>query len=357
MNAAPLRYAQCWEDADQLLEALEIQPGDDCLSIASGGDNTLAMLSQNPSRVVAIDFNPVQIALLELKVTAFRTLSHPQLLELMGSTHSDRRNEHYARCRNQLTRSSREYWDSKAGLISHGIGNAGRFEQYLRLFRKRVLPLIHNRKQVAHWFQLTTAEQLETYYDDEWNSWRWRLLFRLFFSRFVMQRLGRDPQFFEQAQGAVSERLLKRTRQGLTNTLPSDNPYLQWIVLGRHTSSLPLALRECHFDTIRDNLDRLEWRCISLDDYLEQVEPNSFKRFNFSNLFEYMPEAHYHRLLKSIIKAGQAGGRLAYWNMLVTRSRPDHLGEQLFPLKQTADRLKGQSQVFFYGDFVVEELR
>jgi S-adenosylmethionine-diacylglycerol 3-amino-3-carboxypropyl transferase len=40
-----IRYGQCWEDADILLTALDIQPGDVCLSIASAGDNTLALLT------------------------------------------------------------------------------------------------------------------------------------------------------------------------------------------------------------------------------------------------------------------------------------------------------------------------
>ena len=38
-----IRYAQCWEDADVLLDALQVEPGDTCLSIASAGDNTLAL--------------------------------------------------------------------------------------------------------------------------------------------------------------------------------------------------------------------------------------------------------------------------------------------------------------------------
>ena len=41
-----IRYAQVWEDADILLEALDIQPDDECLSIASAGDNALAMLAK-----------------------------------------------------------------------------------------------------------------------------------------------------------------------------------------------------------------------------------------------------------------------------------------------------------------------
>ncbi|NJL20929.1 MAG: DUF3419 family protein, partial [Leptolyngbyaceae cyanobacterium SM1_3_5] len=47
-----IRYAQCWEDADILLEAMNVQSGQVCLSIASAGDNTLALLSKNPDRVI-----------------------------------------------------------------------------------------------------------------------------------------------------------------------------------------------------------------------------------------------------------------------------------------------------------------
>ena len=48
-----VRYAQCWEDADILVEALDVQPDDVVLSIASAGDNALALLSRGPARVVA----------------------------------------------------------------------------------------------------------------------------------------------------------------------------------------------------------------------------------------------------------------------------------------------------------------
>ena len=48
-----IRYAQCWEDADVLLAALEPAPGKRCVSIASAGDNTLALLSRDPESVLA----------------------------------------------------------------------------------------------------------------------------------------------------------------------------------------------------------------------------------------------------------------------------------------------------------------
>src|SRR5205807_6422671 len=94
-NFSMVRYAQCWEDADVLLEALDVQPGDVCLSIASAGDNTLALLSRNPARVLAVDLSPAQLACLELRVAAYRELSHPELLELIGSRPSRRRDVLY----------------------------------------------------------------------------------------------------------------------------------------------------------------------------------------------------------------------------------------------------------------------
>src|SRR5579863_122165 len=65
---ATIRYAQCWEDADILVEALAPGPGKRCLSICSAGDNTLALLACSPDYVLAIDRSAAQLACLELRV-------------------------------------------------------------------------------------------------------------------------------------------------------------------------------------------------------------------------------------------------------------------------------------------------
>src|SRR5204862_1212333 len=105
-----IRYAQCWEDADVLVEGLDVQPGDVCLSIASAGDNSLALLTRNPDRVIALDLSPAQLACLELRIAAYRELSHPELLELIGSTPSMRRPDLYRRCRPLLSTATRVFW-------------------------------------------------------------------------------------------------------------------------------------------------------------------------------------------------------------------------------------------------------
>ena len=56
-----IRYARVWEDAEILIEALEINENDNILSIASAGENAISMLIKNPNKVYAIDLNRNQI--------------------------------------------------------------------------------------------------------------------------------------------------------------------------------------------------------------------------------------------------------------------------------------------------------
>jgi S-adenosylmethionine-diacylglycerol 3-amino-3-carboxypropyl transferase len=356
-GAAAIGYGQCWEDADVLLEGLDVRPGDACLSIASAGDNTLALLARAPGRVVAVDLNAAQLACLELRVAAYRALDHAGLLELIGSAPSARRDDLYRRCRPLLSAEARRFWDARPDAVAAGIGAAGKFERYLALFRRRVLPLVHGRGTVAALLRPRDAEGRARFYRERWDTWRWRALFRLFFSRPVMARAGRDPRFFQYVQGDVAGRILARARYALTALDPGANPYLTWILTGRHGDALPYALRPEHFAAIRDHLDRLEWHRVSLEEYLAGTGRAAFDRFNLSDVFEYVAPDHAERLLARLADAGRPGARLAYWNLLVPRRRPASLVARLRPLDALAERLHARDRAFFYSAFVLEEVQ
>jgi S-adenosylmethionine-diacylglycerol 3-amino-3-carboxypropyl transferase len=351
-----IRYAQCWEDADILLEALNIQPGDVCVAIASAGDNALAMLSKNPARVVALDLSAAQLACLELRVAAYRTLEHKELLELIGSRPSQRRTALYQRCRSLLSSQVKTFWDAQPALIEAGLGSAGKFERYFATFRTYILPLIHSRKTVEALLTHDTFEQREAFYNTKWNNWRWQGLFRLFFSRFVMGRMGRDPSFFRYVEGSVAARILARAHHALTTLNPADNPYLQWIMTGAHPYALPYALRQENFEAIRKNLDNLEIVLGSLEDFLGTLDGVRVQRYNLSDIFEYMSPQNYQALLEQLVNGASPGARLAYWNMLVPRQRPEVMSQQLRPLSEIAQRLHQQDKAFFYSAFVLEEV-
>jgi S-adenosylmethionine-diacylglycerol 3-amino-3-carboxypropyl transferase len=349
-----IRYAQCWEDADVLLDALDPGPGKRCLSIASAGDNTLAMLSRDPESVLALDLSPAQLACLELRVAAYRALQHKELLALMGSIDSDARPQLYQACRKHLSPGAQAFWDGSPALIAAGIGSAGKFEHYFALFRDRVLPLVHPRHRVQELLRPKSREERSTFYATRWDNLRWRLMFRTFFSRIVMGLLGRDPEFFRYVEGSVAERILKRTQYALTELNPAQNPYIQWILTGRHNGVLPAALREENFEPIRRNLDRLQWRCCSLEELLSH--PRQFDCFNLSDIFEYMSPESYEQLLKLIVSSARPGARLAYWNMLAPRRRPESLAAALHPLTELSTRLFARDRAFFYSALVVEEV-
>jgi len=351
-----IRYAQCWEDADVLVKALAPEPGHICLSIASAGDNALALLSRAGVRVVAVDLNAAQLACLELRGAAYRELEHAEMLELIGSRPSSRRAALYARCRKLLSASASAFWDRHPREISSGVGGAGKFEHYFKLFRTRILPLVHSRRRVAQLLAGGDPARRELFYSRQWDTWRWRLLFRFFFSRFLMGRLGRDPAFFRYVEGGVAGRILARTRYALTALDPAANPYLQWILTGTHTTALPFALRPENFDSIRRNLDNLEWRHGSIEEYLAAHPDVRIDRFNLSDIFEYMSPENYRRLLERLLAASRPGARLVYWNMLAPRSRPESLTGRLRPMTELANQLFLQDKAWFYSRLVIEEV-
>ncbi len=349
-----IRYAQCWEDADVLLAALNPGPGKRCLSIASAGDNTFALLSQDPESVLALDLSPAQLACLELRVAAYRALQHSELLALVGSVESDAGPRLYQACRKHLSSDVRTFWDERPDLIAAGIGSVGKFEHYFRVFRNRMLPLVHPRDRIRELLNAKSAPERRAFYDATWNNLRWRLMFRLFFSRRVMGLLGRDPEFFRYVEGSVSERILKRTEYALTELNPATSPYIQWILTGRHNDALPVALREENFEPIRRNLDRLQWRCCSLEESLNQEQ--KFDCFNLSDIFEYMSPPAYEQLLTLIVSSARPGARLAYWNMMAPRRRPETMAAILRPLTDLSSQLFARDQAFFYSALVVEEV-
>lgn len=351
-----IRYAQCWEDADILLEALRIRPGAVCVSIASAGDNSLSLLTADPGRVVAVDMNPAQLACVELRVAAFRRLQHGELLALLGARPCADRVRLYRACRDELSPPVRSFWDERSALIAAGVGGSGKFERYFQLFRTRVLPWVHGPEKVARLLAIDSVEEARRFYAATWDTWRWRLLFQLFFSRQVMGRAGRDPAFFQYVDGSVASRILGRTRHALTEIPPAGNPYLHWILQGTYGKALPHALREEHFETIRSRLHRLEWRRSSLEELIDGEGLGQVAAWNLSDIFEYMSAEATGQLLRRLAAASAPGARLAYWNMLVPRSRPESMRGELLSHEVLGEELLAKDKAFFYSRFLVEEV-
>ncbi|EME41465.1 hypothetical protein DOTSEDRAFT_176617 [Dothistroma septosporum NZE10] len=77
-------YAFTWEDSRMDSRLLKIGSDDVILAITSAGDNILSYAVERPKRIHAVDLNPAQNHLLELKVAAFRGLEYQDMWKLFG---------------------------------------------------------------------------------------------------------------------------------------------------------------------------------------------------------------------------------------------------------------------------------
>lgn len=365
MKERRLRYGQCWEDANVLLAGLDPRSGSTLLSIASGGENSLALLLRPGVRVIAIDRSPPQIAALELKVAAFRRLSHPEMLVLLGAHAGPaaRRQDCYARCRGDLSSSARAFWEADPAWLACGVLPVARFERYLALFRRLVLPLVHGARRRSELLLPRTPAERQRWYDASWDGWRWRLLFRLFFSRASLGIFGTDPSFVRYGHDSQADQLLAQVRRVMVADDPLRNPYLHWILLGRYGDALPLALRPESFSVIRSRLDQLSWRLLSLEEWLDTHEPcqdggdngTRIDGFNLSNVLEYVEAPVAGMLLDRLHRRATPGARLVLWNRLAERDTSLALAGRWRALDGLAAALHHRDRVPFYRRLVVAE--
>lgn len=351
-----IRYANCWEDANLLIRALRPKHGMRILSIASAGDNSLSLLSSG-ANVVAVDLNPAQLACAELRREAIRSLDYSHFLQFAGITPCRSRLETYWKIRPSLGHDAQTFWDARVTIIEQGFIHAGKFERYFRLFRKYIIPLIHNASTVDALLYPRSLEERRDFYTKTWDNRRWRFLFHLFFSKFLMGRLGRDPIFFQHVEGRVSSRILERARFALSELDNSENPYLCYILTGNFQHAKPHYLHPDHYPSIRKNIDHLTLRKGAIDEVAAEYGTNAFDGFNLSDIFEYLSAEQCLKVYTRLLACSRQGARLAYWNMLVPRQCPASLLHQIISLDQEAQALFKQDLAFFYSRFVLEEVK
>ena len=369
-----IRYSQCWEDTEVLLESLNIQENDICFGILSAGDNVFSMLAENPKKVVALDISFPQIALAKLKKEVFNSLSYEEMLEFMGVMKSDKRIEIYDRIKENLDKEVKEYWDFNKEAIQKGIIHAGKFEKFFKIFREKILPFVHSKKRIEKLLEKKSRQERIEYYDKYWNNFRWKLMFKLFFSKYIVGKLGRDKKFFRYAEKNISEEMKERSRYALCEQNPYENPYINYILTGNYRKDcLPYFLRKENFDKIRKNLHKVEILQSSVEEYLDQID-FKINKFNLSDIFEYMSAENYSKLMGKIYDNAEDNALLAYWNLIVERNsekldyeetdseiaftgkETNVNGKKYERMKELDRKLHEKDMTFFYTDFVVEKV-
>ena len=350
-----IRYAQVWEDVEILLEALQINENDNILSIASAGENAISMLIKNPNKVYAIDLNLNQIYCTELKKIAYKFLEYDECMELIGVFENRDRIDLYKKIKNELSENAQSYFDNNKEIIEKGIINTGKFENYFHIFGQKILPLIHSKKIRKELLEKKTKEERIRFYDKKWNNFRWQLLFRIFFSRAVMGKLGRDKAFFRYVNVNVADHILERTKYAITELDTSENSYLHYIINGKYENVLPIAYRKEYFEIIKNNIDKLILLTESVETFIERDDIDYISKYNLSDIFEYMDDKQMCKIYEKMRTKSGEGTIIAYWNMLADKRISKYFNDLNYKEKKS-EELLNKDKAFFYSKFIIEEI-
>lgn len=312
-----LRYANCWEDADLLTQYINCKEGARILSICSGGENSLSLLTLNPEEVVVVDVNPKQLYLLELKMASIRQLSHKDCVEFLGYRASNSRNETYYKLRKDLSEEAKLFWDKRAKKIKNGIIYDGRVERNFKWFSKIYRPLIHSDKNVEELLREKSAINQKAVFERIWNTKKWRAMFRIFFSNTVLKVTAPDPDFFNYVKVNVGEYLLEKSARHFSEVTCQKNHILHYALKGNFGNILPHFVQESNFEMIKSNLHKIKMHCGFAQEVFK--DGKLFNGFNLSNIFEYTTPDEFKSLSTELFAAAAPGARFVYWNILLPR--------------------------------------
>jgi S-adenosylmethionine-diacylglycerol 3-amino-3-carboxypropyl transferase len=140
-----LVYNTCWEDPRLDRVALDLGPTDNVLVITSAGCNALDYALCSPNHVYAVDMNPRQNALLQLKLAGIRELEFEDFFKMFGNGRLEGVRKIYKeKLRPHVNEWSQAYWDKWIKFFDNPKrpfyfrGTSGSFARIIRFYTDRV---------------------------------------------------------------------------------------------------------------------------------------------------------------------------------------------------------------------------
>jgi S-adenosylmethionine-diacylglycerol 3-amino-3-carboxypropyl transferase len=188
-----LVYNTCWEDPAVDRQALALNADDTMLVITSAGCNVLDYALAGVKCIHAVDANPRQTALLELKLAAIRRLDFEDFFQLFGQGYHPRAHALYSfALRRELSAFARQWWDRRivwftrqdSSFYYHGLAGAVArgFRHFLRL-RPRLAA------EVRALFEAESIEEQHAIYDQRIEPQMWGALMNWLLSRQITMSL------------------------------------------------------------------------------------------------------------------------------------------------------------------------
>jgi len=373
-----LVYNTCWEDPAVDRRALALGADDTVLVITSAGCNALDYALQAPRRIFAVDANPRQNALLELKIAGIRTLAFDDFFAVFGEGWHARFAELYrTRLREQLSPFAREWWDRhqdwftsrRGSFYFHGLsGSVARGVRAYFATRPRL------RRAMDDLFLARDVDEQRAIYDRRVAPALWNKPVNWIISRqFVMSLLGVPyPQrrlVEAQHEHGVSG-FIRSAVQYVFRQLPlADNYFWHVYMTGRYRRDCcPEYLKQDNFERLKAGLvDRIESHTTTVTEFL-RAHDAPITRFVLLDHMDWMSSYHPAALVEEweMIRARAAPG--ARILLRSAHAQPAYLdeiriGEGRMRLRDAfrfmdaeADALQPHDRVHTYAGFVIADV-
>ena len=347
-----LLFGMSWEDPSSDRRALAIKPGSTVTTISSGGCNTLTLLLDNPAKIYAVDINPSQSHLLELKIAAVRHLEYEELLAFLGLAPSENRRLSFERLAGDLSAEALNHWTANADAVQRGVVYAGRYESFIGRFI-RFLGVVQGKKRIENFFRCETLEDQRAYFDTVWNTVQWRLLFKLAFNKRMLAKRGLTADYFKFDDGSSSfaESFFRRSRHAMREIPIATNYFMAQYLRGRYCSrdAVPEYMRRENLATVKERLSRIEAITCDAQGWFGKQPESSIDAFSLSNICELMSLRETERLFAEVARTARTGARICFRNLIVPRSVPESLGDRIEFQEELSRELLAQDRSFVYS--------
>ena len=351
-------FNMSWEDPEMDRHALRVGPGDTVISITSAGCNPLNFLCQNPDRLISVDGNPAQNAVLELKLAAIQSLDHETFFDIFAARKPSVVTSVYRpRLRPLIGKRSQEFWDKNLWMAARGLYNFGKMGLAARLVRIMMPALGLSKRKIETFFELRSLAEQKAFYDAHVRDRLWGpVTKRLCQSTWFMYLCGVHPRQLKLVDGrhGIYEYVRERIEYVLTKVPIYDNYFLSVTATGRFREQrVPPYLLEENFATLRNNVDRVTVVNGWLGPYLDSQPPGSITKFNLLDIFDWMTPELFEQTLQSVLRAAGPGSRLIYRSGSYEFEPPASIRQHLEPHTELARKLFATDRSATYGSFYV----
>jgi S-adenosylmethionine-diacylglycerol 3-amino-3-carboxypropyl transferase len=360
VQLSKLIFTHNWEDPAVEESAFNLKPGATIFTITSGGCNAIGMLRFTPKIIYALDINPAQNWLMELKQAAFRQLSYPELLGFIGIRKEKRRWEMYSALQSQVSAEARNFWENHKNIIERGIFMNGRYERFTKL-AGALIRLLQGKKRTENFFRCNSLEEQADFYHRHWDNRRWRLIFRLMFNkkRLAKRGLNADYFHFDDGSASFSESFYRRAAHALTGMPIKSNYFLALYLLGHYLSeeAMPDYLLEKNFEILKQQIDKIIPVTADCKYWLKDQPADVFNAMGLSNICELMNDQDSSFLFNEVQRTGKPGARIVFRNLMIPREVPDFLSQIVAVDKASSQQLRLADRSFVYSKVAVYDIR